>query len=113
MTGTAFGYGLLADFSDLLFGFWGTFILVLLPLFTACAALLLRVAPEAGRGLAIQFILFSVVYPCLAGLDPVRQPLYLNLCALGLVKLESRYLVSYESLKTPNVFLNLIKDSQK
>ena len=32
-TATAFGYGLLADFSDLLLGFWGTAALVLLPLF--------------------------------------------------------------------------------
>jgi len=93
VTGTAFGYGLLANFSDLLFGFWGTFILVLLPLFTACAALLLRVAPEAGRGLALQFILFGVMYPCLAGLDPMRQPLYLNLCALGLLVFTARLLV--------------------
>jgi len=57
------------------------------------AALLLRVAPEAGRGLALQFILFGVVYPCLAGLDPVRQPLYLNLCALGLLVFTAQLLV--------------------
>ena len=34
-TATALGYGLLADFSDLLFGFWGTAILVLRALFPA------------------------------------------------------------------------------
>jgi hypothetical protein len=85
VTGSAFAYGLLADFSDLLFGFWGTFVVVLLPLLTLCAGLLLRIAPAAGRGLAVQLILLGVVYPCAAGLDLARQPLYLNLCALGLL----------------------------
>ena len=84
-TGTAFAYGLLADFSDLLFGFWGTFVLVLLPVFTVCAWLLIRVAPTAGKGLAVQFLLISLAYPTVAGLDASRQPLYLNLCALGLL----------------------------
>jgi hypothetical protein len=84
-TGTAFAYGLLADFSDLLFGFWGTFVLVLLPLFILCAVFLLRVAPEAGKGLVVQFLLLGLVYPCVAGLDANHQPLYLNLCALGLL----------------------------
>ena len=85
VTGTAFAYGLLADCSDLLFGFWGTFVVVLLPLFILCAGLLLRIALAAGRGLAVQLILFGAVYPCVAGLDTARQPLYLNLCALGLL----------------------------
>jgi len=85
VTGTAFAYGFLADFSDLLFGFWGTFVLVLLPLFILCAGLLTRVAPAAGKGLVLQFILLGVAYPCVAGLDPTHQPLYLNLCALGLL----------------------------
>ena len=93
VTGTAFAYGLLADFSDLLFGFWGTFALVLLPVFTLCAGLLLRVAPAAGKGLAVQFILFGVAYPCVAGLDASRQPLYLNLCALGLLLFTARLLM--------------------
>ena len=93
LTGTAFGYGLLANFSDLLFGFWGTFLLIVVPMFAAAAILLRRVAPEAGKGLAVQFILFGVVYPCLAGLDPVRQPLYLNLCALGLLVFTAKLLV--------------------
>ncbi|HSY18073.1 MAG TPA: hypothetical protein VK815_07050, partial [Candidatus Acidoferrales bacterium] len=91
--GTAFGYGLLANFSDLLFGFWGTFVVILVPLFTMSTLLLLRVAPEAGHGLAMQFVLFGVVYPCLAGLDPARQPLYLNLCALGLLVFTAQLLV--------------------
>jgi len=85
VTGTALAYGLLADFSDLLFGFWGTFVLVLVPLFTLCAGWLRRVAPAAGNGLAVQLLLFGVAYPCVAGLDASRQPLYLNLCALGLL----------------------------
>lgn len=81
-TATAFGYGLLADFSDLLFGFWGTAILILLPLFGLLALLLMRAAPRAGKWIAAQFLLFSVIYPCVAGLDDSRQSLYLNLCAL-------------------------------
>ncbi len=84
-TATAFAYGLLADFSDLLFGFWGTFTLVLLPLFLLFAALLVRVAPAAGKGLAVQLLAFGILYPCLAGLDASRDSLYLNLCALGLL----------------------------
>lgn len=84
-TATAFGYGLLADFSDLLFGFWGTAILVLLPLFALLTKLLMRTAPAAGKSLAAQFLLFGVSYPCLAGLDADRQSLYLNLFAFGLL----------------------------
>jgi hypothetical protein len=85
VTGTALAYGLLADCSDLLFGFWGTFMLVLLPLFIFYAALLLRIARAAGKGLPVQFLLLGVVYPCVAGLDANHQPLYLNLCAVGLL----------------------------
>jgi hypothetical protein len=85
MTGAALAYGLLADFSDLLFGFWGTFVLVLLPLFVLGAGLLRRAAPGAGAGLAGLWLVLGVVYPCVAGLDAGRQPLYLNLCALGLL----------------------------
>jgi hypothetical protein len=81
-TATAFSYGLLANFSDLLFGFWGTAILILLPLFAILAKLLKRAAPEIGKWLCAQFILFGVIYPSVAGLDSDRQPLYLNLCAL-------------------------------
>jgi len=82
-TATAFGYGLLADFSDLLLGFWGTAVLVLLPLFGLLAWLLVRVMPVSGKWLAVQFLLFGVLYPCIAGLDDDRQSLYLNLSALA------------------------------
>jgi hypothetical protein len=81
-TATAFGYGLLADFSDLLLGFWGTAIVILLPLFLLLASLLRRTAPETGNKLAGLFLLFGVVYPTVAGLDSSRESLYLNLCAL-------------------------------
>ena len=84
-TATALAYGLLADFSDLLFGFWGTFGLMLLPLFALYAVMLVRIASAVGKGLAVQLLVFGVAYPCLAGLDPGRQSLYLNLCALGLL----------------------------
>jgi len=79
-TAAAFGYGLLADFSDLLFGFWGTAVLILLPLFLLLAWLLMRVAGHTGRWLAAQLLLFGIVFPCVAGLDSSRQTLYLDLC---------------------------------
>jgi hypothetical protein len=84
--GTAFGYGLLGGLSDLLFGFWGTATLVLLPLFLALSFLQTRVARNnAGRLTAAQLLLLGIVYPCVAGLDADRQALYLNLCALMLL----------------------------
>jgi hypothetical protein len=92
-TATAFGYGLLADFSDLLFGFWGTVTLILLPQFTLLASLLKRAAPEIGKRLAVQFLLFGVVYPSVAGLDSNRQSLYLNLCALAFLSFTALLLV--------------------
>ena len=81
-TAVAFGYGLLADFSDLLLGFWGTAALILLPLFLALAWLVRRAAPGIGQWLAAQLLLFSIVFPCLAGLDSDRATLYLDLCGL-------------------------------
>jgi len=81
-TATAFGYGLLADFSDLLFGFWGSAAVILLPLFLLLAWLLRRAVNGIGNWLAAQTLLFGIVYPCVAGLDWSRQSLYLNLCGL-------------------------------
>src|SRR5262249_7882733 len=70
----ACGYGLLGDFSDVLFGFWGTAGMVLLPLFLALAWLLTRLAsPASVNLLALQFLLFGILYPCVAGLDSERQ----------------------------------------
>ena len=94
-TATAFGYGLLADFSDLLFGFWGTATLILLPLFVLLAYLLIRLTPQAGKWIAAQFLLFSIIYPCLAGLDDTRQSLYLNLCALEFLSFTAWLLVKH------------------
>ena len=82
-TGTVLGYGLLADFSDLLLGFWGTAVFILTPYFLLLAKLAMRAAPQIGRWLAVQLLLAGLVYPCLAGLDNDRQSLYLNLCALA------------------------------
>jgi hypothetical protein len=92
-TATAFGYGLLADFSDLLLGFWLTALFIVLPLFLLLAHLLRRVAPQAGKWLAPQFLLFSIVYPCLAGLDDDRETLYLNLCALAFLAFAAAQIV--------------------
>ena len=81
-TATAFGYGLLADFSDLLFGFWGSAAVILLPLFLLLAWLLRRAVNDIGHWLGGQMLLFGIIYPCVAGLDGSRQSLYLNLCGL-------------------------------
>jgi hypothetical protein len=83
----ACAYGLLADFSDFLFGFWGTAALILLPMFALLAWLLLRVAPAFGKALALQLLLFGILYPSVAGLDADRQTLYFNLCALTFLAL--------------------------
>ena len=80
---TALGYGLLGDFSDLLFGFWGTAALVLLPSFLLLALLLRRILPGInGRLMSWQLLLYGILLPCLAGLDNERQSLYLNICAV-------------------------------
>jgi hypothetical protein len=79
----ACAYGLVGDFSDLLFGFWGTAGLVFVPSFAVLAWLLMRVAPRAsGRILGSQLLLFGIVYPWVAGLDADRQGLYFDLAAI-------------------------------
>ncbi|HXR47986.1 MAG TPA: hypothetical protein VN784_11165 [Candidatus Limnocylindrales bacterium] len=92
-TATALGYGLLADFCDLLLGFWGTAMLVLVPYFLLLAKLLIRASPRIGQWLAAQLLLLGIVYPCLAGLDADRQSLYLNLCALAFLSFAAWLLV--------------------
>jgi len=83
-TATAFAYGLLGDFSDLLFGFVGTAVLLLIPLLLGLAKLLTRITTGGAiKILAGQFLLVGIVYPSVAGLDSDRQTLYLNLCAIG------------------------------
>jgi hypothetical protein len=96
MFGAAAGcaYGLLGDFSDVLFGFWGTAGLVLVPLFFVLAWLLTRLAPCTSVNLlASQFLLFGIVYPCVAGLDSERQSLYFDLSALLFIALAAWQLV--------------------
>src|SRR5690348_10669564 len=79
---TALGYALLGDFSDLLFGFWGTAALILLPAFILLAWLLYKLSRGInGRLMAGQLLLYGILLPCLAGLDAERQSLYLNICA--------------------------------
>ena len=111
-TATALGYGLLADFSDLLFGFWGTAILVLVPYFLLLAKLLMRAAPRIGQWLAAQFLLLGIVYPCLAGLDADRQSLYLNLCALAFLSFAAWLLVKNvmkERIPAPEAVVDSIR----
>jgi len=80
---TACSFGLLADCSDLLFGFWPTAALVLLPMLIFLAWLLAKLAPPPFSNLlALQLLLFGIIYPAVAGLDSDRQTLYFNLSAL-------------------------------
>jgi hypothetical protein len=91
---SACAYGLLGDFSDVLFGFWGTAGLVLLPVFLLLTWLLTRFAPPASANLlALQLLLFGIVYPCVAGLDAQRQSLYFDLSALVFLALAASQLV--------------------
>jgi hypothetical protein len=80
---TAFAYGLVADFSDLLFGFWGTAAAVLCPIFLLLTVIAGRTMPwSISRRITFQLVLFGLILPCVAGLDPDRESLYLNVCAL-------------------------------
>jgi hypothetical protein len=80
---TACAFGLLADCSDLLFGFWPTEGLILLPMLVFLAWLLTKLTPRPFSNLlAFQLLLFGIIYPALAGLDSDRQTLYFNLSAL-------------------------------
>jgi hypothetical protein len=74
-------YGLMADFSDVLFGIWGAAALIIAG-FVSLAWLLKRVVPLTGHVLASQLLLFGILYPCIAGLDNNRQTLYFNICAV-------------------------------
>jgi hypothetical protein len=101
----ACAYGLLGDVSDLLFGFWGAAGLVLLPAFALMAWLLARSTPRpAAVLLSSQFIVFGLLYPCLAGLDPDRQSLYFNVSALLLLAGAAWLLVRkfFTGLPTPD-----------
>ncbi len=92
-TATAFVYGLLGDFSDLLFGFPA--VLILIPLLLLLAKLLTRVTGgTAIKALALQFLIIGILYPCAAGLDSGRQSLYLNLCATGFLGFTAWVLVT-------------------
>jgi hypothetical protein len=98
----ALGYGLLGDFSDVLFGFWGTGVSILLPLFLLLAALIRKVLPTVvGRLMALQVLVYGILLPCLAGLDSNRQSLYLNLCAAMFLAFITWLLVSQWTAQRP------------
>jgi hypothetical protein len=93
----AFGYSLLGDFSDLLFGFWRTAAAILLPIFLTALVIAFRKFPRSvAVRVTVQLLLFGLAYPCAAGLDPSRQSLYLNLCALTFLVLLAPSLLSRE-----------------
>jgi hypothetical protein len=106
-TAAACAYGLLADFSDFLFGFWGTESIVLLPLFVLLAWLVTRLAPaNSAKLLALQLLLFGIAYPCMAGLDSDRQPLYFDISALVFLTFAAGQLV--QRFRTANPSLNTV-----
>lgn len=98
----ALGYGLLGDFSDLLFGFWGTAIVILVPIFFLLAKLLRKVLPGiTGRLMALQVLVYGILLPCLAGLDAGRQSLYLDLCGVLFLAFIAWQLVSQWTAQRP------------
>jgi len=79
----ALAFGVLGDFSDLLFGFWGTALVVFLPLLLLLAWIAKRITGgTGGKVLAALLLVFGALYPIAAGLDADRQSLYLNVCGL-------------------------------
>src|ERR1039457_4121592 len=75
-------YGLLCDLSDSFLGFWGTMIVILIPLLIALGWLTSRCLPALEAKLvSLELLLFGVIYPCLAGLDADHETLYLNISA--------------------------------
>ena len=93
-SGTACVWGLVGDLSDLLFGFWPTANLILVPAYLFLAWLLARVVTSpASKALAFQLLLYGIIYPAAAGLDSCRQTLYFNLCALTFLALAAWQLV--------------------
>ena len=78
----AFGYGLLGNFHDIVFGFWGSAAVILLPLLVLMGWFVTQAVTGAeGKLLALTPLVFGGFYPCLAGVDSERQTLYLNICA--------------------------------
>ena len=94
-TAVALGYAVLGDFSDLLLGFWGTALVIFLPLLVLLAWWGQRlVGGRTGQMLAALFFVFGLIYPTAAGLDGVRQSLYLNLCGFLFLALAVRQLAA-------------------
>jgi hypothetical protein len=75
-------YGLTGELSDFLPNFPGAALLILAPLFLLLAGLLVRSGAAGGKLLALQLLLFGLLYPALAGLDSDRQALYFDICAI-------------------------------
>ncbi len=74
-------FGLLGDMSDVLFGFAGAALLLVLPLLSLLAVLIKRIiGGKRGNLTAVLMLVFGLAYPAAAGLDGERQSLYLNIC---------------------------------
>ncbi|HTS17445.1 MAG TPA: hypothetical protein VMP11_07725 [Verrucomicrobiae bacterium] len=96
-----FAYGLLGNFHDIVFGFWGSVVVVLVPLFAVIAWTITRiVAGLPGKLLAVELVLFGILYPSVAGLDADRQMLYLNVCAAVLLVVTTWQLVRWTGARS-------------
>jgi hypothetical protein len=77
----ALAFGVLGDFSDLLLGFWGTALVIFLPLLLLLAWMAKRITGgTTGKILGALLLVFGALYSIVAGLDDARQSLYLNVC---------------------------------
>ncbi|MEI6862100.1 MAG: hypothetical protein WCL04_07585 [Verrucomicrobiota bacterium] len=82
----ALGYALIADLSDTVIGFWGAYLLVLLPLLLVLGVLLMQtVRGLAGRLIAAELLLFGLLLPTVSGFAASQESLCLNLAALLLL----------------------------
>lgn len=76
------------------------FVLSLVDVFTPAAGVD-TAGRKIGRPLAVQLMLFGILYPRMAGLDSERESLYLNLCALVFLALAVSPLLKYLTWAAP------------
>jgi hypothetical protein len=100
----ALGYGLLGDLSDTFLGFWGTAIVMLIPLLIALGWLTSRCLPALeGKLVGLELLLFGAIYPCLAALDADRETLYLNICAFIFLSISAWMIAQRTGLQQTSV----------
>ncbi len=98
----ALGYALIGDLSGTFLGFWGAYLVTLLPLLLAIG----RVVTHAVRGiegrlLALELLLFGLVLPCAAGFNDEYQALCLNGAAFILLAVTVWQLARRQAVRAP------------